>query len=219
MHKTRQQFQFVDPEAMLSNDNAPIAIRMMVAAEFLRCSLRWFARIHDPDGKLTPTSTESTVAFVTLCGWTVGSIEMIMDLHCSDHVFRSMLDREPKLQELWDEITAKRKSDRIKLMWTIRNKCFGHFDAKTAKKARAHLLDEDDRGPYYEHENDYANNSYLWASATLACHFSKTGIVDEETSELIRTQRDLATGIIHLLHVCLDEFLQRNEWAVQPIPE
>jgi len=112
-------------------------VRLMMCVDSMRSTFRWLYTVNES------TDTEShrnrMWAFVASAGRAGEAMRVLKQGLKAGHIDRSMLGDDPKLLEVWDDLTSPNPSEFIRLAHRVRDNYFAHWD-DTCRAANALLV-------------------------------------------------------------------------------
>lgn len=203
-----ESYRISEP-GFLSRPEASHKVELMIALDSLRSVLRWYE--NTVSGKDTPESKfDQLMALVCLCGWGCAAIETLQRGKKKKWLSHKLFVHPQECLLLWEEITDSKKSERLKLVYKMRNSCFGHFDTRLATKFidrnRGKPVDEIPPVLETSDQGKFLKTVYPWAYAALAIPLYPEPFDYDEARRRIGEVVDLVVELVSLLHSTLNSF-------------
>ena len=115
---------------ILDHPVAPYIVRLMMGSTAMHAGWRWSNAVSD--SRTDVSYGDFLLSAIATAGWAYETMVVVRKAKRKGFVRRQMLAGSPELESYWDDSVNVAKGGRSALLRTIRNRFFGHFDARSA---------------------------------------------------------------------------------------
>ena len=190
------------------------ALRLMVAVECTRSSIRLFERIEREAGHAA--EADRIVVSMAMMGWGGEITKLIREGHKKRHLRHSQLSDGSRYVQLWDDVIENRGIVRD-LVW-IRDKTFAHWDKGIAKQCIKRLAQEHERSPIIDTWNDGETLStrFPWAFESIAATIVDIDAPQAAWAKKLKQIAGTVGGLVGLSSELVSSLIQDSDLTFQP---
>jgi hypothetical protein len=133
---------------ILDQPVAPYIVRLMMGSTAIHAGWRWSNTVSD--SRTDVSYGDFLLSAIATAGWAYETMVVVREAKRKGFVRRQMLAGNPELESYWDDSVAITKGGRLAPLEEIRNRFFGHFDARSAR-AVLRILRDREQAPDFAH--------------------------------------------------------------------